>query len=60
MEEIYIVESVCEVDAGFLPDERRIKRVFSSRELAEEYCRKNKVSYEELEINKWEIDEDDA
>ena len=58
MSEVYIVIDVQEVDGGYLPDNRRIQGVFSSRELAQEYIDKNEKDYDNLTIDEYEVDEE--
>lgn len=56
---IYVLESVDEVDGGFLPDARRVLGIFSSYELAEEYFKKEGYVETEIDINEEDLDKED-
>ena len=55
MSNIYIVESVNEVDGGYLPENRRTVAIFSSLELAEDYIKNNESDFENYEIDEWPV-----
>jgi len=56
---IYVLESVSEVDGGYLPDERHVLGVFSSHELAEEYYKKEDYKENEIDITEYKLDEEE-
>jgi len=55
---IYILESIEDVDGGYLPDNRRVLGVFSSYELAEEYYKRENYKEEEIDITEYNLDEE--
>ena len=54
---VYVLESIEEVDGGYLPDNCRVIGVFSSYELAEVYSKRE--GYSNTDITEYDLDEEE-
>ena len=55
---VWIVETVREMDGGWLPDARQIYGVFSSAEKANDYVKNNPTSLGIFDTTEYEVDEE--